>query len=682
MQKPGFGVVTSVVTALCVIGFVATILRPRIPAVVANRMSNEHAEFLRQGQNEAIDWKTMTRASMAEARRAGKPILLVVGTPTSRVAYVLDQQAFADREVAGYLRRNFFCMRVDGAGNPAWLNAFLPFKRLSLGFQCDLQIWVLDPTGVPFDYLVRSLPDQSFDERAMLPILIDLRNKFDALNNHHASKDNLQRAEAEELRALVPKPIPFEEYSKNLMQTFDPAANGFAMQGIASASPMSWRYLMLTGNGVQMEMAFQTTFHSPMVDLLDGGFFHTMLNGPNEKWVEFDKKPVENAEAMLTLAQANAISPDPNKLEMLESTWNYLVRFGRTKGRFVAGQYGAENPLHRSDRYSFASSRLRESVSPQVHDWAINNLGLNVARFPQAVPFRQTEKATGMPLMLALEDMRDAIGPAPKLAEPGLADINLTCAARAIQTARILGSRDRLDQAVGWLEDLEVLRDGDDVNSSTEDDTPQPGYLGDYLAYSDARLQDYLTTGHVRSFEMGLAVLRRAQLAFAGIRPGMLVLNSPARPWPLPNTTFPEVADNLHEACTARAIRLLLAYGRLLGDTAEGAEMQARAHAGATLFGQVAVKGGPMAAGFFCAAAEDADRAFAVAVGPEAQQTADSLARRLPTRLVAPAFGSVRQDLQRRAPGIYIVRDGIEGPFTVDQVVSKLSPVLTVVGAK
>lgn len=681
MQKPGFGVVTSVVTALCVIGFVATLLRPRIPAVVANRMSSEHAEFLRQGENEAIDWKTMTKASMAEARRAGKPILLVIGTPTSHVAYVLDQQAFADREVAGYLRRNFYCIRVDGAGSPAWLNAFLPFKRLSLGFQCDLQIWALDPTGMPFDYLVRSLPDQSFDERAMLPILIDLRNKFDALSNHHASKDNPQRAEADELQALAPTAVPFGEYSKNLLQTLDPAAGGFALQGIASASPMSWRYLMMTGRAGEMEVAFQTTLHSPLVDLLDGGFFHTMLNGPNERWVEFDKKPVENAEAMLTLAQANAISPDHNKLETVEATWNYLVKFGRTKGRFVAGQYGPENPLHRSDRYSFASSRLRESVSPQVHDWAINNLGLNVAHFPQAVPFRQTEKATGMPLMLALEDMRDAGGPDPKVAEPGLADINLTCTARAIQTARILGSHDRVDQAVAWLEDLEVLRDGDDIYSSTEMDRPTLGYLGDYLAYADARLQDYLTNGHVRSFDMGLAVLRRARQLFTGLRPGVLVLNNPKRPWALPNTSFPEVADNLHEACTARVIRLLLAYGRLLGDTPEGVEMQTEAHAAAALFGQVAVKGGPMAAGFFCAAAEDADRAFALAVGPEAQQEADALARRIPTRLIAPALGSVRQDFQRRAPGIYIIRDGVQGPFSLKEAVKNLSPFLGVSGS-
>jgi len=678
MDKPGFGVVTSVVTALCLIGFVATALRPRIPVVVANRMSREKAEFMRQGQSEGIDWKTGSKASFAEARRVGKPIFLLIGTPTSRVGHILDEQAFSDREVAGYLRRNFYCIRVDGASNPAWLNAYLPLKRVVLGFQPDLQIWILDPMGVPFDYLARSNPDQEFDEMAMLPALIDLRNKFDALGNHHAGKDNFQRAEIQELGNLISRPAPFREYADALMKSFDHGSGGFALQGLSSTSPLAWRFLLLVGKVDKMDIAFQATLHSPLADLRDGGFFHTLVNGSGGRWVEFDKKPVENAEAMLSLAQANAISPDIERQHLVDETWDYLVRYARKDGSFAAGQHGPENPLHRSDRYSFASSRLRESVSPEVHDWAVENLGLDVARFPQAVPFRHTANANGMPLMLALDDIRDAGGPEPQLAEPGLSDVNLTCAARAIQTARILGSRDRLEQAAQWLEDFEAVHIGDDVLTQKDSDTQPPGYLGDYLAYADARLQDYLSSGRAQSFEMGLGVLRQAEKLFAGSRPGVFVLNNPKRGWPFPNTSVPEITDNLHEACTARMIRLLLDYGRLIGDKDEGAAMLASAHEAATLFGSVAVNGGPTTAGYFCAAAEDADRAFAVAVGPDALLIADTLARRIPTRLVAPAIGSIRRDLQKRSPGIYIVRDGVEGPFTIDQAQAKLGEFLNV----
>jgi len=207
------------------------------------------------------------------------------------------------------------------------------------------------------------------------------------------------------------------------------------------------------------------------------------------------------------------------------------------------------------------------------------------------------------------------------------------------------------------------------------------GYLGDYLAYADARLQAYLV-GDQASFESGLRVLRRARTLFAVNSPGVFLLNRPGLASLLPDTAVPEIADNLHESCTARMIRLFMGYGRLLGSSKEGVSFQADAQAAIRRFAPIAVNGGVATAGFFCAAAEAADDAYAVTVGPDAQKIADDLAAEVPTRLIAAASKLVMPELAHRAPGVYLVhlriQEGPLGPFTAPEARSRLKPILDI----
>lgn len=675
MYKPSFGVVTSVLTVLCVVAGVAHVLAPHIPPIKPNRMEYENETFLLQGQHESVDWRPLSMESMAAARRAGRPILMVVGTPTSHVGQILDRDAFTDREIASYLRRNYTCLRVDGGANPQWLNAFLPFSRIRVGFQPDLQLWALDPGGTPFDFVGRAQADQQFDEGGIMPALIEIRRKYDGIGStDRLPGSEMQANDLAMLDNLVGSAVPFSKYRHSLEGAADSNTGGFSTRGLAGLYPLAWRYFLMAGDLADFNLVVDRTLTSPFVDLLDGGFFHTVGQVADVPWVEFDKTCVENADAMLALAQAEALAPNPNRRWFLDETWNFLATRAWNGESFYFGQTGQEGAKRRSPRYSFAPRRLRDILPDPLRSWATENLGLDVARYPQAAPFPVQSSLDPALLGPTLKALRAAEGPPPDMVEAGLAEASLNCVARAIQTARILGERDRVKTAVGWLEAMEDLRSGDDVMRRLDDPFPKLGYLGDYLAYADARLQDYLATGRVRSLELGLNVMRKARSRFADARPGVWRLTSSDDPSPLRDVDVPEIVDNLRESCTARVIRLSLAYGRLLGDSDEGLRMRNDAHAAVNLFGAMALEGGPSTAGYFCAAAEAIDEAHAIAIGPKAQALADEMARRVPTRLVAPAFGMVRQDLQSRKPGIYVIRGKPIGPLTVEKAAAILSP--------
>jgi hypothetical protein len=200
-----------------------------------------------------------------------------------------------------------------------------------------------------------------------------------------------------------------------------------------------------------------------------------------------------------------------------------------------------------------------------------------------------------------------------------------------------------------------------------------PEFLGDYLAYADAALQDYLATGRVVSLRNGAAVLERALQLFAGETPGAFRAGLQPESGVLPGSvSAPEILDSSRESLTACLIRLCSAYGRLLlshgreGDP--GLLLLRTAFASTALFAAIAEQLGVFAASYVCAAAAVADDAFAVAVGPNARELSDALFRLRPTRLVAPAFGPVRVELQGAAPGLYVIRRGVAaGPMSVEQ---------------
>lgn len=681
MYRPNYTVVTLVLTVLGVVAFITVGLRPYIPPVTpSNLMDRQTSEFMREGMYERVAWQSLTRATMAAARQAGRPILLVVGTPSSRVGQVLDAQAFTNREVASYLHRNFTCIRVDGLADPVWMNALLPYSRLRLNFQPDLQIWALTPSGEPYDFVGRTMSDQVFDQNGMLPVLIDLRNKYEQADPQgRVQGSDMQIADTSLLDKLSGGPTPFSAYGASLRKSIGGDYGGFPSLGLNNIFPFAWRYFLVTGDGDGFARAIEPQAGSPIVDLLDGGFFHTLTRGPDGTLTEFDKMPEENAEAMLTLAQADVIAPAPRLRWLAEATWNYLTIHAQENELFVGGQMGAALDQRRSERYSFSAKRMRENLPPDLRRWAVANLGLDVAKYPQAVPFLASPTAIGPELDRVLNGLRAAPNPPATLVEPGLASVNFTIAARAIQVARLWDQPDKMALGVNWLERLESLRVDNDIISRAQDPQPRYGCLTDYLAYADARLQDFLASGRVRSLELGLGVLRQARTLFAGPKPGIWLMNRPDEEMPLPNAAVPEIADNLHESATARMIRLEMAYGRLLENTSEGQDFESDALAATTTFGALASEGGARAAAFFCAAAIVNDPTYAITIGPDAQALADNLLHRAPTRLIAPGYGMVHPELQKRPAGIYIIAGKrVTGPLKVEEAAKLLKTTLDV----
>ncbi len=684
MFKPSFTVVTCVLVVFAILAFIRYAFVRFIPPVYTNSLATSHEKFLVNAAHEEISWHVFSEGVFDEARLANKPVLLVIGTSSTKFGHEFDVRAFEEPDTARYVNQNFFCIRIDGYEHPEWLNAVLPLSRLGTKIVPAFQVWILDSNAQVISYIGKTYENGQLESRGIYKGLVDARRKFDVVTKKTGEANQVIDLQSADLNYLTTHPgvawPSLSAYAEVLGTRSSPRFGGFPRGDTQELFPNAWRFLTLTGYNKLWHASLDPLLLSKLVDVQDGGFFRLGLT-PDISHIEFDKGTRANAEMMLALSLQSQIEGDEFAKTLAVRTFDWLRLSAQINGLMGACQEDDENPQGRSPRFSFSNYRLREILQPADRDWASQNLGLNPMTNSQMVPFLKsksvlTKDKVTLTRVLAL--MRASTNTDVVFNDKGYLDINGHSLARMLEVARLWNDSERLESIRPLVAKLSAFHDAKDLIHWAKDEESLLGYLGDYLALSDAKLQEYLATGQVAALEVGLRYLNMARAKFQGARPGELNLNSTVdQMGGVAEFCVPEIADNLAESCSAQAIRLELAYSRLTADTQMGEELLRSARQTTAIFADVASRAGPDTGGYFCAAAEILDNEYAISVGPNAQNLASDLYRRIPTRFCAPAVGRFRKDLQARKPGIYLLGKTVRGPYTVDEAAKRL-PLLLV----
>ena len=629
MHRPGFGATTLILIVLTIIGLVAVAIKPLIPPGPPNALSGESSYYLQQGAHQRIAWRTIS-PDLAAAAGGGKPIMLVIGTPWSRIARMFDEGVFAEPFIQAFVSHTFVCVRIDGSDNPEWLSAYWRLGRVQDGMIPDFQIWFLDSQGHPYDSVhfgsVGDVPDyDAFHDR-----LDKLRDEAEDAPAIVATAE--ARDLASDLDDVVKSKASAVLGPADCDQFFDVCAGvagadrrrpskygGFPNRAPDSAPvqrllPNALLYLLLTGADARNVETYYSkvavprrpyaAFHEaadpamggPIVDWLDGGFF---IRSESIDWSrpEFDKTAIQNAELMQVFALADVLlkhaPDDPPYKQIAMAAFDALAGPFMSDGYVQACRVGDEVKGGRSAHSSFAPSLLRDllgglsvrtssGASVDAYPWARSNLGLRVESNPEMLVSMPDPRLTlGEPQALAsvLAALRASADERPvAYAAPAVAEVNGTVAARMLWVARLWNDPERLAKAHALFQRLGSFFVGDFVVHSLHRRNGAD-YLGDYLAYADAALQDYLATGSAKSFQSGLDVLTKARELFEtrGQEGVWNVVHNDPKNSPLDSLEGmrsvggPQLADDEGESCTARLIRLANSYGMMLhgGTTSE-----------------------------------------------------------------------------------------------------------------
>ncbi len=676
MQRPGFGIVTGVVVILAALAFLSRALLGTIPKGPENRLAIEQSDYLQQGAHQAIDWYPLTETPFVEARRKDKPVMFVVGNACSSTGRFLDNVVFPAPELRGYIAQNFICVRVDSLDYPEFANAYLPITRGAAndsgraGIPTDLQVWFLTPAGELFGYTAQTSVLIPFDQSSFLQRLVAAVDQFDRIRKRLSEAGQEQRADIAKVRSEAPGMTPDFAAFGDLLASATGRSGGFPLNGFQRLWPNAWRYQLLCGRYEEYAQSISRAVHSPLVDVLDGGFFS---RSASLDWhgISYDKLAAENAGMLRTLTLGGLLMRDPDQMWLARRTFDSLAGEFVQAGYIAAGRIGDEDSGGRSARSSFSPRRMRELMGDNAdREWLHQNFGLRVETNPQMSPIlRSIALAREQPpvfdrYVAAL--LKSA--PAPKFTGLGQLDSGGFAVARLLESARLMGDRDRMSRAETLFLQLDGFRTVDDVRHSTSPTARLHGYLGDYLAFADASFQYFLVTGNDLALQNGAAVLKRGLFLYAGKTQGEYDLSPPPDTKLAPqDTDSPEIVDNSHESCTAMVIRLCSAYAR----AGIAPELKQVADDTFARFSSIASQLGPFAAGYYCAALDVPDSVFACVAGAGAVEKASAIAAEAPTRLVIPAVGGLAKRLGK--PGIYVIADAsVQGPLSKAAALSLL----------
>ncbi|MCW5943116.1 MAG: DUF255 domain-containing protein [Fimbriimonadaceae bacterium] len=672
-QRPSFRVVTYVLATLVVVGLVMSRLEAGSGGDEPNELRSATEPYLRQAADQRVHWHRLSPALFEQARRLDRMVLVVVGNAWSRAGRIADDIVFRDLELRVYLNRNYLCARVDMAEQPEWGAFVYPLSRAEMRFQYDLQMLVFEPDGKLFRTILRKHREEPLEPIHIRGRLQEFRRELERkrrldpaiVSAHARQQDDLDRLES---AVSTTGTIPFFGHTEALVRSANRRFGGFPVRNeptvIPSFQPLlpaAWRFLLLTGRYDEFRTTLDPALRSHVVDWVDGGFFKqaALLN-----WVgvELDKPAVENAEMMAMLAQAARVLREPAYDTFAESAWFTLTRrFWTTEDLVPAARVGDEGYRERSRRSSFGPRRLAQTLEPPKERWAVAHLGMVVENNVQML-VRVSDwgmlRASSPEFREVLSQLRAEASKEPETyAGYGYTDVNATVVARMLDTARLWGRPEPMDQACRLYEALRnrLGPDADVPHRFLEPRTP--GRLNDHLAWADACLAYYVARGDVAALNAGRRALARAIERFRTRSPfvlGVAVGEASAAI----DLNVPEVADAFGESGAAKAIRLAHAYGFLTlgskGETLAGAALMTWASTSAHHLTSLGVGLAPMTTALFCAALQTEENTYLVWTGPHAVAEAGRLAARSPNRSVFPIVPGVRPDLAAARPGPYV----------------------------
>ena len=118
---------------------------------MANQLKNEKSPYLKQHENNPVDWYAWNKETLLKAKAEKKPIFLSVGYASCHWCHVMAHESFEDQETAKLMNEKFINIKVDREERPDLDYVFQKSLSILTGTQGGWPLSMfLDENGVPF----------------------------------------------------------------------------------------------------------------------------------------------------------------------------------------------------------------------------------------------------------------------------------------------------------------------------------------------------------------------------------------------------------------------------------------------------------------------------------------------------------------------------------------------------
>ncbi len=474
-----------------------------------NRLGGESSAYLRQHQDNPVDWYPWGEEAFAKARAEDKPVLLSVGYSACHWCHVMAHESFENEAIARVMNEHFVSVKVDREERPDVDHIYMQAVQSMTGHGGWPMTVFLAPDGVPFcggtyfppverhglpafPRLLGSIAEAWKSRRA--EVLESGRTLVAQLNQADGLRGSARRLTDEVLASA----------SRTLAQEFDERDGGLG-RAPKFPQPMVWEFLLRSWkrSGSERARKMVTTTLTRMArggiyDQLGGGFHRYSVDG---QWLvpHFEKMLYDQGQLARLYLHAYAAFGDAEYRRICEETLDYLLREMTDPGGGFYSAQDADSEGEEGRFFVWAADEVREVLGPADAAPAIAYWGLD--RGPN-FEGRNILYVAGEPDLARIESARARLFAArdrrvhPGRDEKVLAGWNgLACRAFA-EAGRALGRPDYLAAAVrnaGFILGA-MQRDGWLLRSWAGGRARIKGYLEDYAMVAAALLDVYEAT--------------------------------------------------------------------------------------------------------------------------------------------------------------------------------------------
>jgi uncharacterized protein YyaL (SSP411 family) len=309
-----------------------------------NRLGRETSPYLRQHQDNPVDWYAWGPDAFADARATNRPILLSVGYSACHWCHVMAHECFEDDEVARVMNDLFVNVKLDREERPDVDAVYMDALQAMTGRGGWPMTMFLTPTGEPF-YGGTYFPKAPFLQ-ALAAIDDVWRNRPDDVRtNVTALLEAVRRTSSIAPASTLP---PIELVAGALAQfaeSFDHDWGGF---GRAPKFPSTMnldlvaRHLAATGEewaATVLTTSLDAMASGGVYDHLGGGFARYSVD---DRWLvpHFEKMLYDQALLARVYLHAWQVTGHERWLQVLTETIEYVLRDLRHER---GGLYSAED---------------------------------------------------------------------------------------------------------------------------------------------------------------------------------------------------------------------------------------------------------------------------------------------------------------------------------------------------
>lgn len=674
MRRPTFSVTGGVVCALVAIGAFRVIFQPLLPPSTTGYLITPSSGERVPGAVVEVNWQRTIEEGLAAAKKAKKPMLVFLADPANMFAKQLELGAFRDAELARFVNRHFMPIKINLDDKPEWASIL---DSAVSGFQFrdpGCRLIVLDQTGRPTATFAIDQGTRYLGYENVLRFLVESSQKLDDLigtPNQETLVEQQKSQEMQALEAVLPNTeIKYDQFLVNVFSKRDPVFDIPTDAGFTRLNPSLIRLLAKIGHISDASRLLYSTIKSPLYDVLDGGFYRSIISFPTPK-VDISKSAVQIANMAEVLAQLTVAYPqDPLPKELLKQTLT-CIRDDFTDELGISGfRLNDQNEIGISVRSSVTLARLNQALTREERDLFFSKCDTQTTHLQDIAFLKRAEDVADPKLQAVFKKLRDSAGERPGLTSSDKTTVLGNVAARLFTIYAITGD-EAVRQFASELSD-KVYQLVTDKNVYRRYGFPEQGdgWLGSYLAVADCGLSEYAATGNIYALRHGRTALRLTINKFRDERSGFLgnVSAEASVSLPIERTSF-EFADSHREGLNTVALRLSHLYAKLSVTAEERKLFQSFAYG---QFGRLGGLLGPTAihcAGFFDAAFDVQRDATILIYGTDYPAKIHQVASAVPFLPILPAIPGESAPSGKKADGVYLLTfRGLEGPISIAEL--------------